>query len=220
MPSIPGAARQRRLFPRWTGIVLALAALLLGALACSYDAGPIPSPAPTSTPCSATCPPPTRQVQGGTVATKDHFSLIYFDPWSVQSQDASSIELGAQTQLGGVSVYFAGQSVSSGTTSAQLLQAVVQQDLNTDQFSGLQDAGAINGAEIGYVAGAGEAFEGVATQPNSPNIPVYIQVMAATQSTTGLVFIAVSPLDPNSPDPSIVPNAEYDHLVNSVEWTA
>ena len=43
--------------------------------------------------------------------------------------------------------------------------------------------------------------------------------MASVRGTVGLTFAALSPLDPNSPDPSGVPNQEYDLLVNSVEWT-
>jgi hypothetical protein len=42
--------------------------------------------------------------------------------------------------------------------------------------------------------------------------------MASVQDATGIIFVAISPLDPNSPDPSIVPNEEYDHVVNSVVW--
>lgn len=209
-----------RALARWSSVVLALSALILGAAACTYDNGPVPSQNPTVTPCAVTCPPPVRQAQGGNEVSLKHFNLIYFDPWTPQSQDASSILLGAQTQFGTVSVYFASVSVAAGTTGAQLLQSTIRQDINVSQFSGLQDAGAINGAEIGYYAGEGESFTGYATQPNSPNVPVYINVMAATRGSAGIVFIAVSPLDPNSPDPSLTPAAEFDHLVNSVQWTS
>jgi hypothetical protein len=53
---------------------------------------------------------------------------------------------------------------------------------------------------------------------NAPDTPVFIEIMTSVQGTTGIVFVAVSPLDPNSPDPSVVPNQDYDQMVNSVQW--
>ena len=124
----------------------------------------------------------------------------------------------AQTQLGQISVLMESVQVSSGETSQQLLSSAVNSNLNSGQFTGAQDQGPINGAEIGYVAGSGEAYSATVTQANAPDQLVYLDFMASVRGSTGIVFIALSPLDPNSPDPSVLPNQDYDQMVNSVEW--
>ena len=108
--------------------------------------------------------------------------------------------------------------VSNGTTGEQLLTSTANSQLDSNEFSGLEDDGPILGAEVGYISGAGEYYDGYTSQSNSPNVPVYIEIMASVQGSTGLTFTAVSPLDPNSPDPSVVPNEDYDHIVNSIQW--
>jgi hypothetical protein len=198
-------------------LATAFAALaLLGALlACS---GPIPIAADTPTPCPANCPPPGRLASTPHVVNLRGFQFTYFDPWSVDSSDAKSATLVAQSQLGQVSVLLESVSVQPGETSQQLLSQIVQSNLNGGQFNGAQDQGPINGAEIGYVAGSGEAYAATVSQGNAPDQPVYLDFMASVRGSTGIIFAALSPLDPNSPDPSVVPNQDYDHLVNSVIW--
>jgi hypothetical protein len=146
------------------------------------------------------------------------FNVTYFDPWSVDSHDSNSVTLVAQSQLGQISVLFASVQAPAGETSQQLLSKAINSQLNSGQFTGTQDEGPINGAEIGYVAGSGEAYAASVTQANAPDQLVYLDFMASVRGSTGLVFIALSPLDPNSPDPSVVPNQDYDQMVNSVEW--
>jgi hypothetical protein len=200
---------------RWAPLLVApLAALLLGA--CSLAALPVPDATPT--PCSGNCPPPQRDAGAAHTVRTRHFTLTYYDPWSVQNTDATSITLAAGTQFGDVTVLIQSADVRAGTSAAQILNTTAQNELDPNQFSGLQDNGPIRGAEVGYVAGAGESFAGYTSQANAPNVPVYIEMMASVHGTTSITFTAVSPLDPNSPDPNIVPNAEYDHLVNSVVW--
>ena len=114
---------------------------------------------------------------------------------------------------------FQSVAVNGGETSQQLLNQAIQNNLNSNQFTGAQDQGPINGAEIGYIAGSGESYGATVSQSNAPDQPVYLEFLASVRGSTGAVFIALSPLDPNSPDPSIVPNQEYDHLVNSVVWS-
>jgi hypothetical protein len=146
------------------------------------------------------------------------FQFTYFDPWSLGSSDSHSATLVAQSQLGQVSVLLESVAVSSGETSQQLLASAVRSNLSGSQFTGAQDQGPINGAEIGYVAGSGESYAATVAQGNAPDQPVYLEFMASVRGSTGIVFVALSPLDPNSPDPGIAPNQEYDHLVNSVVW--
>jgi hypothetical protein len=202
---------------RWPlhGLILTVAALALALLACG---GPVPLAENTPTPCPANCPPPARLSSTGHTLSLSGFQFTYFDPWTVDSSDSHSVTLVAQTQLGQVSVLIESVTVSSGESSQRLLASAVNDNLNSGQFTGAQDQGPINGAEIGYVAGSGEAYAATVSQANAPDQPVYLDFLASVRGSTGIVFIALSPLDPNSPDPSIVPNQEYDHLVNSVVW--
>jgi len=197
-------------------VALALFTVLLAAMACAQ---PIPGADSTPTPCPSNCPPPNRGAHAEHTLSLAHFRFSYFDPFTVQSSDSSSAQLGASSNLGDVTVLFESVGVSNGTTSAQLLSRVEQQELTPDQFSGIQDQGPINGAEIGYVSGAGQSFAAATNQTNAPQELVYLEFMAATRGTVGVVFIAASPLDPNSPDTKVVPNANYDQMVNSVVWT-
>ena len=137
----------------------------------------------------------------------------------MQSSDNTSVQLAASSDLGDITVLFQSVAVRNGTTAAQLLSQVEQQELTPDQFSGVQDQGPINGAEIGYVPGAGQSYSAVTNQTNAPQQLIYLEFMTATRGTVGLVFVAASPLDPNSPNANSVPNAQYDQMVNSVVWT-
>lgn len=196
-------------------LTLALAVMALALLACG---GPIPVAENTPTPCPANCPPPARISSTPHIKNLRQFSFTYFDPWSLSTSDDHSATLVAQSQLGQVSALLESVSVSPGETSQQLLSKVINNTLNAGQYTGTQDVGPINGAEIGYVAGSGENYAATVSQGNAPDQPVYLEFMASVRGSTGLIFIALSPLDPNSPDPSIVPNQEYDHVVNSVVW--
>jgi hypothetical protein len=207
------SARWRR-EPR-LALALTLAALALALLAC---AAPVPVAQDTPTPCPANCPPPGRLASNAHSMSLRGFQFTYFDPWTVSSSDASSATLVAQSQLGEVSVLLESVGVSSGETSQQLLAKVAQSNLNSGQFNAVQAQGPINGAEIGYVAGSGEIYAATVSQGNAPDQPVYLDFMASVRGSTGVIFAALSPLDPNSPDPAIVPNQDYDHLVNSVVW--
>ena len=202
---------------RWPtlSLILTVAALAAALLACSE---PIPVAQDTPTPCPANCPPPGRLNTANHQMSLQGFSVTYFDPWSVDSHDSNSVTLVAQSQLGQISVLFASVQAPAGETSQQLLSKAINSQLNSGQFTGTQDEGPINGAEIGYVAGSGEAYAASVTQANAPDQLVYLDFMASVRDSTGLVFIALSPLDPNSPDPSVVPNQDYDQMVNSVEW--
>jgi hypothetical protein len=197
-------------------VLLAVPALLLTLAACSLDAG-LPTAESTPTPCSGNCPPPQLSNGQAHTISVNAFSLTYYDPWSA-SKTGSSVTLEAGTNFGNVTVLVRSVSVANGTTPQQLLTSTANAQLDPNQFSGLQDDGPILGAEVGYVSGAGESFDGYTADPNAPNTPIYIEIMASVRGATGLTFTAVSPLDPNSPDPSIVPNAEYDHIVNSIVW--
>lgn len=198
------------------GLMLSITALALALLACG---GPIPVAENTPTPCVANCPPPGRLTSNDHTVQLRGFTFTYFDPWSLDSSDSHSATLVAQSQLGQVSALLESVTVSPGETSQQLVQRAINDNINSGQFTGAQDEGPINGAEIGYVAGSGEAYAATVSQANAPDQPVYLDFMASVRGSTGIVFIALSPLDPNSPDPSIVPNQDYDHLVNSVQWT-
>ena len=170
---------------------------------------------------SANCPPPARSAAVAHVYHTRLFSVRYFDPWQITSNDASSVQLAAATNYGDLTVELASGAVRAGT-SGQALLASAQQNLDTSQLAGLQDQGPIYGAAIGYVAGAGETFTATADQPNAPSVPVYLELMASVQGTTGIVFVATSTLDPNAPDPTDsrqVPNGAYDRIVNSLTWS-
>ncbi|MDE3229431.1 MAG: hypothetical protein KGO05_06090 [Chloroflexota bacterium] len=202
---------------RWPtlSLILTIAALAAALLACSE---PIPVAQDTPTPCPANCPPPGRLTTANHQMSLQGFNVTYFDPWSVDAHDGHSVTLVAQSQLGQISVLFESVRITPGETSQQLLSKAINSQLNSGQFTGTQDEGPINGAEIGYVAGSGEAYAASVTQANAPDQLVYLDFMASVRDSTGLVFIALSPLDPNSPDPSVVPNQDYDQMVNSVEW--
>ena len=205
----------------WTGLrgcvtvpfVLAAVVLLSGC-----QVGLIPVPNPTPAPCHADCPPPARQETGSHTIQAQDFSVLYFDPWTIDSNDNSQITLTASTQYGNVYAVVASQSVPNGTTAQQLLASTIQSDLDPSQYAGVQDAGPILGAEIGYVSGAGERYAATVSQQNAPDVPVYLEFMAAVRGTTGLVFESFTPLDPNSPSTNFVPNDDYDQMVNGVAW--
>jgi len=151
--------------------------------------------------------------------TLAHLRLIYFDPWSVDSSSRGDVVLVAQTDLGQVSVEVTSQTITPGTTAEQLVHSAAQQLLDPNDYSGVQDAGPIVGAEIGYVPGSGEDYSATTTDPNAPSTPVYLSVMASLLDYIAIIFAALSPLDPSTADPSGAPNQAYDQLVNSVEWT-
>lgn len=205
--------RHRRIATRLMVMPLVL---VLSLMACDFAS--LPSAGSMPTPCPGNCPPPERGNTKPHTFAGLHFRLTYFDPWSVDSSNAQGMILVAQTNLGAISVQVASKSVSPGTTAAQVLSATARSVMNSDQFADVHDAGPILGAEIGYVAGAGEAYQATATAPNAPSTPVYIEVMASVRGTTSIVLVALSPLDPASQDPSVIPNQSYDLLVNSVEW--
>lgn len=194
----------------------ALLVCLLGLAACGITSGPTGGNG-----CATfNCPPPALTAQQAHQVIKTHFTFQYFDPWSEQSGDANSVVVGAATNFGDLTVQVASVTVSSGTSAQALLQSEAQ-NLNTAQISGLQDQGPIYGAAIGYVAGAGETYTGTVDQPNAPSVPVYLELMSSVRGTVGIVFLASSSLNPNSPDnsdPRQVPNGEYDRMVNSLVW--
>jgi hypothetical protein len=198
-------------------VLAALVALVVGALACSV--GPLPDAGGAPPACTANCPPPQRSAATPHTATIAHATLIYFNPWSVDSSSSGDVVLVAQSQLGQISVELASSTVSPGITAGQLVSRAAKQLLDPNDYSGVQDAGPILGAEIGYVPGAGEAYTADTTDPNAPSTPVYLQVMASVRGNVGLMFAALSPLDPGTADPTGAPDQVYDELVNSVEWT-
>jgi hypothetical protein len=151
------------------------------------------------------------------VKTQD-FSLLYFDPWSVQKSTSESVTLAASTSFGAITVTVDSVDVPVGTTGLGLLTQTEQNALDPSLYANVEDNGIIRGAEIGYVDGAGESFVAESLQPNAPDLPVYLQIMASARGTVGLTFVAISPLNPNSPDGTMVPNEEYDQIVNSIQW--
>src|SRR5215470_6252078 len=80
----------RRLHPLW----LAAVAVALGA--CGLGAIPIPNATPT--PCAGTCPPPMGPAGSPHTVRTSYFTFTYYDPWTVQSSDASGTQLVASTQ--------------------------------------------------------------------------------------------------------------------------
>jgi hypothetical protein len=214
MIDLPKNARKSGLLPK---VVVGLLCAVVCLSACDITAA-LPIPAATPTPCSRNCPPPSRAGgQAHTVQTQ-RFSLIYFDPWSVQSSSESSVTLIASTSFGDVTVKVTATTVVPGTTSADLLSQIERQTLDPSQYTNITDNGVIRGAEIGYVDGSGESFEAAYLQPNTPDLPVYLQLLGSVHGAIGLTFVAISPLDPNSSDTNLVPDAEYDHIVNSIQW--
>ncbi|PWT75820.1 MAG: hypothetical protein C5B60_04885 [Chloroflexi bacterium] len=214
MIDLPRIVSRVALLPR---IVVGLLCALIFLSACDITAA-LPIPPPTPTPCSHNCPPPARAGGQPHAVQTQHFSLVYFDPWSVQSSSDSSVTLVVSTSFGDVTVKVTATVVVLGTTSADLLSQIEQQTLDPNQYTNITDNGVIRGAEIGYVDGSGESYQAAYLQPNTPDLPVYLQLMASVHGDIGLTFVAISPLDPNSSDANIVPNAEFDHIVNSIQW--
>lgn len=201
-------------------LLLSLIVTLAAFGACG-SIGTIPAPPGQSTPCPSSCPPPVGYGENPTLLNADHFSLYYNQPWSVDSQDGKSATLLRDTDYGTVSAQFFSTTVQSGTTGQQLLSSFVSRNIDPNKFAGLRDHGPINGAEIGYVAGAGENFSAVVSQPNVPNFPIFMQALASTQGTTGIIFVVISPLDTRNPDPSNprqVHSTAYDQLINTLVW--
>jgi hypothetical protein len=208
-------ARNGTLLRRGPAIGLALTAVVLLS-GCQVALIPVPNPTPA--PCHADCPPPARHETGSHTIEAQAFSVLYFDPWTIDSNDNSQVTLTASTQYGNVYAVVASQSVPDGTTAQQLLSSTIQSDLDPSQYAGVQDGGPILGAEIGYVSGAGERYAATVSQQNAPDVPVYLEFMAAVRGTTGLIFESFTPLDPNSPSANMVPNDDYDQMVNGVAW--
>lgn len=199
------------------GSLVSLAAVLVSLLACG-----ITTISPnTGNGCeNINCPPPARSDQTAHTYSAQGFSFQYYDPWQLSQQDDHGAVVSAATDFGDLSVQLASVTVPAGTSPQALLNSVVQ-NLDTSQISGLNQEGPIYGAAIGYVAGAGAEYTGVASIPNAPSVPVFLQIMASTRGTTGIVFLSTSSLDPSGPnptDPRQVPNGEYDRMVNSVVW--
>lgn len=203
---------QRGQFPRL--VILCIA--LLGLTAC--DLSGLPGGGVVPTPCPGNCPPPERSSAHPQTYTGTHFRLTYFDPWTVDSSDAQHIILVAQSDLGQLSVEVASVTLTPGTTAQQLLARTAQQVIDPNQYANVQDQGSIVGAEIGYVGGVGEAYQADATDPNAPASSVYFEIMASVRGNIGLVFVALSPLDPSSQGTSVVPDQNYDLIINSVGW--
>lgn len=204
--------------PRRGAVLIAALATLAALLGCG-GGGLIAQPPSAPPACTSNCPPPLRTDQGGHLVQTDHFDVWYFDPYSLDSSDSTSATMVADDNYGTITVQFFSNSVANGLTARQLLDSFEQQNLDPNKFTGLQNTGAIRGAEIGYVAGAGDTFGATVDDPSAPNTPVFIEIMAATRGTTGIVFAAISPLDPQAPDPSQQTDAQgYDQMVNSLLW--
>jgi hypothetical protein len=199
---------------RWSAILVAALGLLVS---CGIQV----EPGGSGNTCVGTyCPPPARSAVAGHIYRAQHFSFEYFDPWQITSSDPSSAQVSAATNYGDLTVLFTSTTVAPGTSPQTLLTSAVN-SLDTGQFAGLQAQGPIYGAAIGYIAGTGETYTATADQPNAPNVPVYLEIMASIDGTTGIVFVSSSVLNPNGPDPvdpRQVPNGEYDQMVNSVTW--
>lgn len=214
-PRIDSTAR--RSSRRWP-LLLGALATLVALLGCGGGAL-IPQPPAPPPACTANCPPPLRTDQGGHLVRTNHFDVWYFDPYSLDSSDSTSATMVADDNYGTITVQFFSDSVPNGLTARQLLDSFEQQNLDPNKFVGLQNTGAIRGAEIGYVPGAGDTFGATVDDPSAPNTPVFIEIMAATRGTSGIVFAAISPLDPRAPDPSQQTDAQgYDQMINSLLW--
>jgi hypothetical protein len=183
---------------------------------------PIPNTPATPTPCDVTCPPPLGSPAGSKAVQSSHFSFWYYDPpWTLADHNASRAILTHETDFGNITVELVSSQVASGASADDLLAAWVKQNLDPNKYQGLRERGSIHGAEIGYMPGAGTTYTATLALPNAPAAPVYLQVLAATHGTTGIVFVVLSPLDPSHPDPtdrSQVRSVAYDHIVNSVRW--
>lgn len=206
--------------------VIALLAMAMPLAACKDTTvvkPPIPSAPPTATPCAASCGPVFGSPAGAQVIQTSTFSLAYYNPpWQLKSHDDQSMVLSYSTDYGEVLVSLMSTTVTDGTTADALLATWVKQNIDPAKYQGINDYGIIHGAEIGYVPGAGKALKATLALPNAPSAPVFVQVMAATRGTTGLIFVAVSPLDPHTPDPGDkhqVRGGRYDLITNSVRWS-
>ncbi|HEY7780913.1 MAG TPA: hypothetical protein VIC85_11940 [Ktedonobacterales bacterium] len=210
---------------RWTfrrGLILAI--LGLSFMACTTTTIPVGPvvPGSTPTPCTVHCPPPARAPVTGHPFQNKRFTLRYYDPFTVVKHDDNSVVLGYVNQDTGntFEVTFVGEDVPSGTSAQQLLTAA-EKNLDTSQLSGVQDLGPIYGAEVGYVAGAGDIIAGTEDLPNAPSSPVVLELMASTHGGTGILFLAASTINPNTRNPGALiraANSHYDLFVNSVAW--
>jgi hypothetical protein len=203
---------------------LAVLALALVGFACTTTTGPVGpvGGGPTPSPCGLRCAPPARSAAAGHQFRNARFQLTYLDPFQVTKQDDNGVILEYANQNTGnvFDVEFLGTDVKPGTTAQALLGSVAKQ-LNLGQLAGAQDLGPIYGAEIGYVAGAGDAIAGTEDLPNAPNSPVVIELMTSIKGASGLAFISVSTLNPNTQHPGALIgslNSELDTFVNSVVW--
>jgi hypothetical protein len=218
--AMPDAKIASRRGVRGTQLAVTLLAGLL-IVACSVQLGNGPG---AGVGCaSANCPPPARSgTRQEHACSAQGFSFVYFDPWTADSCTSSSnnVTVSAQTNYGDLTVQFASTSVAPGTSAQALLSKTVN-NLDTSQLSGMQDAGPIYGAAIGYISGAGNTYTATYDQPNAPSVPVFLEIMASVHGTRGIVFLSASTLDPNGPDPTDplqVPNGDYDQMVNSITW--
>jgi hypothetical protein len=227
----PHGFRPHRGHVRFLGLLgLLVLVVSLQAASCSGDTGGvIPGPPATPTPCSLSCAPPVGPTTADKSLNTDTFTVYYDNPpWQVDQSNTNNtaVSLDLPTPYGGANAVFSGGSVLSGTTSGQLLASWVQGHIDPNKFTNFQDVGRINGAEIGYVPGAGESYAGFEDLPNAPNTPLYIQVVAAVKtkadnSANGIVFVVVTALDPSHPNPFSgrqVASGEYDRLLNKLVW--
>lgn len=211
---------------RTLGAITVLAGLLavLTFAACdpSTVTQPIPAPPPTATPCGVGCAPQFNSPAGAKLVATDHFTFWYYDPpWTLAAHDTATAMLTRTSPYGAITVKLQCSQVTSGTQAADLLSGWVKSNLDPTKYQGLRDAGPIHGAEVGYVAGAGEAYSAHLALPNAPAAPVYLEVEAATHDTAGIVVVVLSPLNPSTPnagDSSQVHRGAYDRLVNSLKW--
>lgn len=227
------APSARRAYGRLLGLLGLLALVVaLQAASCGNDTGGvIPAPPATPTPCVVSCAPPVAPAKDEQSQHVDRF-IVYYDspPWQLDrgNTNNSAVSLNMSTPYGGANAVFISGDVPAGTTAANLLASWVRGHIDPTKFTNFQDLGRINGAEIGYVPGAGESFGGFQDLPNAPNTPLYIQVVAAVKApsdasakSTGIVFLVVSALDPSHPNPSAplqVRSGEYDRLLNTLAW--
>ena len=202
---------------QWPQLLVALLVVGICLGACDISAA-LPIPAATPTACTRDCPPPARTGGHSHTVRALHFTLLYFDPWSIQTSTGEGVSLAASTAFGDVTVMVKSVDLPAGTTGPGLLAQTEQTILDPNLYSTIEDNGIIRGAEIGYVDGSGESFTAESLQPNAPDLPVYLQIMASVRGTVGLTFVAISPLNPNSPSGTVVPDADYDHIVNSIQW--
>jgi hypothetical protein len=199
--------------------VIVFGIVTLGACSEGGNIGP-QAPVPTPTPCGLRCAPPVRLPANAQVIQSQQFNLTYTNDWSVEHQDTTSVVLQQSVSAGVFEAEVGSTSVPTGTSASQLLTKVEQQ-FDMSNISGATDDGPIYGAEIGYVAGAGDVIQGTLDQANAPSEPVYLEFMASTRGGTGIFFIAASTINPNAQNPDRVLeaiNGEFDQLTNGVAW--